>query len=709
MTQDRESVSDLRRPDRRTLVLMLVIFAAGFTLRAGAVATVQGIYSGTYSQPYMYDMDSYYNLRLASSLLEHGTLSEEGWDRYSYYPPGVPLNYPPLLAYLTILFYMILSPLTGLTDLAFWLPAFIAPLGGVLVFALGRSLNCDDLSSAAAGLMAVSVPFYFMRTVPGFYDTDMFNLVLPLAVVLSLHLSVKENSWRHAVLGGVLMALYSTAWNGWQILYSLLAASAIISLKLRLREPIILLLVSTALIEVLAPGSILSIIFGALRIPEGASSAYPFPNPYANITELQRPGIADAVIALGPGLLLAGLAGFMILIRDHRKSVLLPLLSLWTLTGAVLMLWGIRFSEVAAIPLLVTSALFLSDLRKREITVGFMGLSDPTFRKALHLAVAAIVVLPSFLICIDSYSALHPRVNDDLMEAAHYIRENTSSGTVVICNWVHGHFFAFMAERPVNFDGRLAYIETIPWRGADYPLDPRVPGVYREYWQDRALATSDPVLSAEILSMLASSGDDAYLEVLKNENDPAVSAIILGDVLGVERGERTDYLMKRYGFHESAAERVTSTLNRESDYVLVTYDRLIDKGYWILYYGSWNFTGKTEEPLYSTGTITSFEPLKSSDGLVYDGESVKFNGMNVSRLYLVNGTSGIIEGDPDSDIVAFALLERNRTVVLQRRYEGSMFVRLVLLGDGGGVFRAVMRSGDVTVWKPIDEVKLITK
>lgn len=78
MSQDQESTGNLRRTDRRTLVLMLVIFSAGFALRAGAVATVPGIYSESYSQPYMYDMDSYYNLRLASNLLEHGTLSEDG-------------------------------------------------------------------------------------------------------------------------------------------------------------------------------------------------------------------------------------------------------------------------------------------------------------------------------------------------------------------------------------------------------------------------------------------------------------------------------------------------------------------------------------------------------------------------------------------------------------------------------------------------------
>lgn len=78
MRRDKKSTCGLIRADRRTLVLMLVIFSAGFALRAGAVATVPGIYSESYSQPYMYDMDSYYNLRLASNLLEHGTLSEDG-------------------------------------------------------------------------------------------------------------------------------------------------------------------------------------------------------------------------------------------------------------------------------------------------------------------------------------------------------------------------------------------------------------------------------------------------------------------------------------------------------------------------------------------------------------------------------------------------------------------------------------------------------
>lgn len=98
---------------------MLIIFASGFALRAGTV-TVAGVYSEAHSQPLMYDMDSYYNLRLASNLLNEGELSEGGWDRYSYYPPGVPLDYPPLLPYLTVTLYLLFTwLLPGLTDTAF--------------------------------------------------------------------------------------------------------------------------------------------------------------------------------------------------------------------------------------------------------------------------------------------------------------------------------------------------------------------------------------------------------------------------------------------------------------------------------------------------------------------------------------------------------------------------------------------------------------
>ncbi|HIH64377.1 MAG TPA: hypothetical protein HA285_02035, partial [Methanothermobacter thermautotrophicus] len=89
------------------------------------------------------------------------------------------------------------------------------------------------------------------------------------------------------------------------------------------------------------------------------------------------------------------------------------------------------------------------------------------------------------------------------------------------------------------------------------------------------------------------------------------------------------------------------------------------------------------------------------DGLLWDGEKISFNGLRVSELYLVDAGVRKVEGDPQGGLVAFVLYDRNRTVVLERGYEDSMFARLVFLGDGGGVFRAAMRSRDVTVWEPI--------
>jgi dolichyl-diphosphooligosaccharide--protein glycosyltransferase len=64
----------------------------------------------------------------------------------------------------------------------FWLPAFIAPLAGIIAyFFVGRFTN--QYGAVAAGIITVTIPFYFFRTVPGWFDTDMFNLIFPFLIV----------------------------------------------------------------------------------------------------------------------------------------------------------------------------------------------------------------------------------------------------------------------------------------------------------------------------------------------------------------------------------------------------------------------------------------------------------------------------------------------------------------------------------------------
>ena len=698
---------------RGSLIVIFILLTTGFAVRAGTDNS--SLHSERHHEPLMYDMDSYYNLRLAMNLLDHGELSDgDGWDRHSYYPPGVPLDYPPLLAFITIILHLLTSRFLSLSELAFWLPAVVSPLAGVAVFLFAGSLDCDDLSSGLAGLLAVTAPFYFMRTVPGFYDTDIFNVLFPLMVVHSLYLSVRRDDWGWNTVSAMLITLYSTAWNGWQILYYVLLVSCgIFILRYRDRNILLFLLITTALIELTGPGRIPSLIRVIPLMASGAAGQlFPeilntgsstmtgaFPSPYANITELQPPGFAEIITGTGPGLLIAGIMGLEPLRRLRGDDgFLFMTVMIWLVAGLVCLSGGLRFIEVLIAPLSVTSALFFSEIRTRLARRKNM---DPPFRSLLSASIIVMLVLPSPLIALDSYGSLHPRVDDCMMDAAVYIRENTAEDTVVVCNWVHGHFFAWMADRPVNFDGRLGYIETLPVRNHGYPLDPRVPGVWREYWQDRALATSDPVLADGILSMLASSGDECYLEVYDATGDPAGSVRIIEELIRMDEDQRMTYL-ESLGISTSAADSIAALMERRSGYVLVTSDSLIDKGYWILYYGSWNFTGPTVKPFYSEGEIISRNPLISSDGVTFNG-TVLFKGMKPCRVFTVKeGWVDVVTVDPSSGFNVYILKDRNRTVTVPVKYEDSLFVRLVLMGDGAGRFRAVMRSGDVTLWEPIE-------
>src|SRR4030066_165320 len=91
--------------------------------------------------PYMYDCDSYYNYRLTKNFLDHGYLGDTKindieWDVHSYYPPGVPMEYPPLIVYITAYVYKFINLFTyvSLIKVCFWIPMFIGPLAGIIVY-----------------------------------------------------------------------------------------------------------------------------------------------------------------------------------------------------------------------------------------------------------------------------------------------------------------------------------------------------------------------------------------------------------------------------------------------------------------------------------------------------------------------------------------------------------------------------------------------
>lgn len=100
--------------------IILVIFLIGFFLRVestsmpGIPDNEKAFYQDQNGLPYMYEIDSYYNYRLTKNYLDHGYIGDtiingQKWDLHSYYPPGVPLDYPPLIVYITAFIYKLMN------------------------------------------------------------------------------------------------------------------------------------------------------------------------------------------------------------------------------------------------------------------------------------------------------------------------------------------------------------------------------------------------------------------------------------------------------------------------------------------------------------------------------------------------------------------------------------------------------------------------
>ena len=132
----------------KSLIIIILLFLVAFTVRVEAVNIggvsddMKSFYQDSSGLPYFSEMDSYYNIRLTSDLLDHGYLGDKfngsQWDLHSSYPPGKSANYPPLIAYLAAIGFIIanLFAKVPLAYVCVWLGGFIASLAVMPAYVL---------------------------------------------------------------------------------------------------------------------------------------------------------------------------------------------------------------------------------------------------------------------------------------------------------------------------------------------------------------------------------------------------------------------------------------------------------------------------------------------------------------------------------------------------------------------------------------------
>ncbi|MBI5681007.1 MAG: peptide transporter [Methanobacterium sp.] len=740
-----------KRSALTSVAIILIIFSVGFILRVDSV-NLPGIpddqkdyYQDQNGLPYMYELDSYYNYRLTKNYIEHGYLGDtikngREWDLHSYYPPGVPMDYPPFIVYLTAFIYKLINIFANipLLTVCFWIPLFIGPLAGLIAY-LFVSRFTNDYGAAAAGIITVTAPFYFIRTLPGWFDTDMFNIIFPLLITWFFieSLQSKNNKMQifFAALSAFSMFLFATAWNGWQYFFYLIVLFSIfytIWCKIKGHDVKILvyslgtLIIITILLVIVFTGllNIIKLLLGPLefiKLYGAQSQLYPWPNVYSSVSELAIPTIEEVISGAGFALF-GGIFGllwiFRILInKDLKKRFLNKMdwffysfLVLWTIAGILSLLKGSRFIMLLLPPLIISSGIMVG------ICVEYVGMlknikrfkifkNENTIR-VISLSILILVTLPA-IINIQKDTSITPSANDNLWNASEWINGNIPQDTVIISQWSYGHFFTAIADHPVVFDGRIGYIETLPIRSYDpvFTFGSRSPNTSREYWIDNAFSTSNESLSVGIFRMLATSGDLAWLTLDEYTQNTTQSIEILNNILGVDKKTARDVLKTKYHLNET---QINKTLNythpdNPRPFILVTTNGMANIGH--LIFNSGTLQSKNVDYLYSIGDIKiDNNYLNSSDGISMDiiKNETTFNGeIPYCVITIEQGKVKKIHMNKNSDICVILLMDKKKSIVMNKQFENSLFTRTVLEKSNSTYFKSIYENNYVTVWKPI--------
>lgn len=361
------------------VILVIILVLLSFFIRADAAnINAAGDQKDYYinndtGMPYFSEMDSYYNYRLTNNYLTTGNFGDAmvngtiPWDYHSYAPEGRSAAYPPLISYVTIAFYYIANLFSNnviLMNVAFWTSAIIASLATIPAFYFVRKLT-NSYGGFVAGLLVGLSPNFLSHSYAGFFDTDMFVLLLGCLVVLFFIESLYSKKFPHkilfAVLSSVSMLLFSLAWTGYIYYFAILLIVIVVYLilafytKIDVIEPIknyktklewiknqnillttLIFIVLTIVLVDLFNGFLTTFngllgLVGATTIQELATVAGSYPNVYVTVSELQVPSVlSNGVLGLfqantnslvnGVGGTLGLLAGFAMLFI-YGKSV----------------------------------------------------------------------------------------------------------------------------------------------------------------------------------------------------------------------------------------------------------------------------------------------------------------------------------------------------------------------------------------------------
>lgn len=580
---------------------------------------------------YLVGIDPFYYARFARNIIEKGSIGDEirngrPYNNHQLAPIGKYSeidghSYLEAYAYKFIHFF---SPATSLLKVVFYFPVILSALAAIPAFFVARKFG-GNLAGVFASTLIVIHPAFLNRTVGGFADTDPYNILFPLLAVWLFLAVLGTSNLRlkvvYSVLAGFILGIYPFFWTGWWFIFNFILACLGINfllyliwnstishnLKKELKSVSLTYLLPAFLIwttvlfflTFLGAWIYHSSIFSGVRFLTNLFFVLPkaivhlksvaltklWPNVLTTVAELNEVSTRDVISILGGKLLFyVAIIGIILVIfrnKNWKHNIQYAVfLLIWFAGTFYSTTRGVRFT-LLLLPAFAVSLAIVASFLYYNVSRLF----SKSFSVNINVCkvIFALLFILFFIVDVPKvYSAplrsayISARqhasdMNDAWWNTLTNIKETTSKTAIVSSWWDFGHWFMYIADRPVTFDGA----------SQDTP---------QAHWIGRFFLTGNEKEAIGILRMLDCDGNRAFDKLYNITGDFLDAITTLKETIILDRSSAERYYTKVL-----PKEQVKSVLdsshceNPPEAVVIVSEDMVHKSGVWA-HFGGWNFT-----------------------------------------------------------------------------------------------------------------------
>ncbi len=405
-----------------------------------------------------------------------------------------------------------------LIPVLFVLPVVMFFVIAGLSFACAKRIGAGDLGAFFACFSITLSPFLLTRVFTEWFDTDIYSVFFPLAILTSYLASIDVRAGLgrrlvRALLSGVLVALYAATWQGWWFIFDIILIASVlylVNLKdvgrfeeegasgvgAQARMLGVFFLTSAACVMLLnGPAVFADFIMEPVRLSRifNVSPESIWPNVYLTVEELSPASVPLIVQSVGGSpIFFLGLVGLLFafvgerLLRHTVFGCGLLCVALWFVACFYTALQALRLVLLLIVPVGLAFGLAVGKMRQAlERLVGRQGIR-PVVRllgRGAFLLLAALYLFVHTTRIYASAVTTLPKFNDTWERTLARIHEATPADSVVNSWWDFGHWFKALVGRRVLFDGMT---QNSPYA----------------YWMAQVLFCDDEETAARILKML---------------------------------------------------------------------------------------------------------------------------------------------------------------------------------------------------------------